>query len=131
MGNAQHGAGLNDTGGPARKNGTRMTAPTAIMSRKSKIEYLESGRARCPSRNRAGRSAMVDEVINTLGWDRKHAIKALNGKASLGRGGEIALPKKRAGKTMGKGLRLKTAQVLIDIRPSRDLGPFFFPPLRV
>jgi len=29
---------------------------------------------------------MIDEVSDTLGWDRKHAIKALNGKVSLGRG---------------------------------------------
>ena len=27
---------------------------------------------------------MIDEVSDTLGWDRKHAIKALNGKVSLG-----------------------------------------------
>ena len=56
------------------------------MSQKSKIEYLESCRVRYPSRNRAGRSAMIDEVSDTLGWDRKHAIKALNGKVSLGQG---------------------------------------------
>jgi hypothetical protein len=54
------------------------------MSQKSKIEYLESCRARYPSRNRAGKSAMIDEVSDTLGWERKHAIKALNGKVSLG-----------------------------------------------
>jgi len=29
---------------------------------------------------------MIDEVSDTLGWDRKHAIKALNGKVSLGQG---------------------------------------------
>lgn len=28
---------------------------------------------------------MIDEVIDTLGWDRKHAIKALNGKVSHGK----------------------------------------------
>ncbi len=27
---------------------------------------------------------MIDEVSDVLGWNRKHAIKALNGKASLG-----------------------------------------------
>jgi hypothetical protein len=26
---------------------------------------------------------MIDEVSDTLGWDRKHTIKALNGKVSL------------------------------------------------
>ena len=29
---------------------------------------------------------MIDEVSDTLGWDRKHAIKALNGQVSLGQG---------------------------------------------
>ena len=29
---------------------------------------------------------MIDEVSDTLGWDRKHAIKALNGRVSLGQG---------------------------------------------
>jgi len=61
-----------------------MRTLTGIMSQKSKTEYLESCRARYPSRNRAGRSAMIDEVSDTLGWDRKHTIKALNGKVSLG-----------------------------------------------
>jgi hypothetical protein len=28
---------------------------------------------------------MIDEVSDVLGWDRKHAIKALNGKVSLGK----------------------------------------------
>jgi hypothetical protein len=56
------------------------------MSQKGKIEYLESCRARYPSRNRVGRSAMIDEVSDTLGWDRKHAIKAFSGKVSLGEG---------------------------------------------
>lgn len=56
------------------------------MSQKSKIEYLESCRARYASRNRVGKSAMIDEVIDTLGWKRKHAIKALNGRVSLGQG---------------------------------------------
>lgn len=54
------------------------------MSKQSKEQYLESCRARYPSRNRAGKSAMIDEVSDTLGWERKHAIKALNGKVSLG-----------------------------------------------
>jgi hypothetical protein len=29
---------------------------------------------------------MIDDVSDTLGWERKHAIKALNGKVSLGPG---------------------------------------------
>lgn len=28
---------------------------------------------------------MIDEVSDTLGWNRKHKIKALNGKVTLGR----------------------------------------------
>lgn len=55
------------------------------MSQKSKNQYLESCRVRYPSRNRAGKSAMIDEVSDTLGWERKHTIKALNGKVSLGK----------------------------------------------
>lgn len=55
------------------------------MSQKSREEYLESCRERYPSRNRAGRSAMIDEVSDVLGWDRKHTIKALNGRVSHGK----------------------------------------------
>lgn len=54
------------------------------MSHVSKKEYLESCRQRYLSRNRQGRSAMIDEIIDAFGWDRKHAIKALNGKVTLG-----------------------------------------------
>jgi hypothetical protein len=62
-----------------------MQTISGIMSQKSKAEYLESCRARYSKRNRAGRSAMIDEVSDVLGWNRKHAIKALNGKVSLGK----------------------------------------------
>ena len=55
------------------------------MSQKSKGEYLESCRERYRARNRAGKTAMIDEVSDTLGWDRKHAIKALNGRVSHGK----------------------------------------------
>ena len=54
------------------------------MSQQSKEEYLSSCRVRYPSRNRKGKSAMIDEVSDTLGWDRKHTIKALNGNVSKG-----------------------------------------------
>ena len=57
---------------------------SGIMSQKSKEEYLESCRARYPSRNREGKSAMIDEVSDIMGWERKHTIKALNGNVSLG-----------------------------------------------
>ena len=55
------------------------------MSHQSKEEYIESCRERYPIRNRAGKGAMIDEVSDTLGWERKHTIKALNGKVSLGK----------------------------------------------
>ena len=55
------------------------------MSHTSKEEYLESCRERYPGRNRAGRSAMIDEVSDTLGWDRKHTLKALNRQVSQGK----------------------------------------------
>ena len=69
----------------AKSNGSGMQTISGIMSQKSKTEYLESCGMRYPNRNRAGRSAMIDEVSDVLGWDRKHAIKALNGKVSLGK----------------------------------------------
>jgi len=61
-----------------------MKALSGIMSNESKTQYLESCRARYPNRNRSGKSAMIDEICDTLGWDRKHAIKALNGKVHRG-----------------------------------------------
>jgi len=61
-----------------------MKTLSGIMSHISKKEYLESCRQRYLSRNRQGRSAMIDEVIDAFGWDRKHAIKALNGKVTHG-----------------------------------------------
>jgi len=68
----------------ARKNDTGMRTLIGIISRKSKKEYLESCRARYPSLNRAGSSAMIDEVSDALNWDRKHTIKALHCRVSLG-----------------------------------------------
>ena len=61
-----------------------MKTLSGIMSHQSKEEYLESCRARYPSRDRGGKSAMIDEVSDVFGWERKHTIKALNGKVSLG-----------------------------------------------
>ena len=54
------------------------------MGKTSKLEYLESCRARYGGRNREGKSLMIDEVSDAFGWNRKHTIKALNGKVSLG-----------------------------------------------
>jgi hypothetical protein len=61
-----------------------MKTLSGIMSSQSKREYLESARARYLSRKHIGKSAMIDEVSDTLGWSRKHTIKALNGQVSLG-----------------------------------------------
>lgn len=61
-----------------------MKTLSGIMSHVGKAEYLESCRVRYLSRNRIGKSAMIDEDSDALGWNRKHTIKALNGKVSLG-----------------------------------------------
>jgi len=60
-----------------------MKSISGIMSKQSKREYLEACRLRYPSRNQSGKSAMIDEVSDTLGWDRKHTIKPLNEKVNL------------------------------------------------
>jgi len=54
------------------------------MSETSKQEYLAGARGRYARRNRAGKTRLLDEVCEALGWERKHAIKALNGKRSKG-----------------------------------------------
>jgi hypothetical protein len=69
----------------ARKNDTQMKTLSEIMSHQSKEEYLESCRERYPSRNRAGKTAMINEISDTFGWDRKHAIKAINRQVTHGR----------------------------------------------
>jgi hypothetical protein len=50
---------------------------------------------------------MIDEVSDTLGWDRKHAIKALNGQVSLGRGA-----RKRGSKATYTG---QVKEVIVEI----------------
>ncbi len=60
-----------------------MKTLSGIMSNQSKQEYLESARARYPSRNRQGKGKMISEISDTFGWTRKHTIKALNGKVNL------------------------------------------------
>ena len=62
-----------------------MKQPESVMSKRSKEEFLEWCRSRYPKRDRKGKSRMLDEICETFGWDRKHAIKALNGRVSLGR----------------------------------------------
>lgn len=62
-----------------------MKTLSGIMSNQSKQEYLESARARYPSRNRQGKGKMISEISDTFGWTRKHTIKALNGKVNFGK----------------------------------------------
>ncbi|NJM36631.1 MAG: hypothetical protein HC845_01455 [Akkermansiaceae bacterium] len=61
-----------------------MKSLSRIMSQTSKAQYLENCRRRYLSRNWQGKSAMIDEVSDTMGWERKHTIKVLNRKVSLG-----------------------------------------------
>lgn len=61
-----------------------MKQPESVMSKRSKEEFLEWCRSRYPGRDRKGKSRMLDEVCEAFGWDRKHAIKALNGQVALG-----------------------------------------------
>ena len=81
-----------------------MKTLSGIMSHQSKEEYLENCRARYPSRNRTGKSTMIDEVSDAFGWERKHTIKALNGKVSLG-----AKAKKRGSKRNTEQPKLRSS----------------------
>jgi hypothetical protein len=58
-----------------------MKTLSAIISHTNKDESLESSRERYPTGNRTGKSARIDEVSDTLGWDRTHTIKALKRKS--------------------------------------------------
>lgn len=50
------------------------------MSQNSKRELLLRMRERYAGRGREGRSKLIDEVCELCGYERKHAIKVLNGK---------------------------------------------------
>lgn len=63
------------------------------MSQKIREEMLPRLRQRYLKRSREGRSKMLDELCEQFGYDRKHAIKLLGGKA--GWGGDPAVPKGR------------------------------------
>ena len=93
-----------------------MKTLSGIMSQKSKEEYMESCRERYARRNRAGRSAMIDEVSDTLGWDRKHTIKALNGQVSHGR------KAKRRGSKRGYGQAEQSVIVAIWKQSEQPCG---------
>jgi len=63
------------------------------MSQPVRNEMLPRLRQRYIKRNREGRSHMLDEFCEQFGYDRKHAIKLLGGKA--GWGGDPEVPKGR------------------------------------
>ena len=68
---------------------------SGTMSESSKREYFESARSRYGRRNRKGKSRLLDELCETLDWDRKHAIKSLNGRINRhGRRGRSGRKKK-------------------------------------
>jgi transposase InsO family protein len=54
------------------------------MSLKSRKEYLRKMRERyTQAKNRKEKSRILDEVVDVLGYHRKHAIQVLNGKTTL------------------------------------------------
>lgn len=57
------------------------------MSQTSKREVLEKMRERYARRGREGRSKLIDEVCALCGYDRKYAIKVLNGRLPIGGSG--------------------------------------------
>ena len=56
------------------------------MSQNSKREVLLKMRERYVGRGREGRSKLIQEVCELCGYDRKHAIKLLNGKLPIAGG---------------------------------------------
>lgn len=57
------------------------------MSKESRREVLARMRVRYRGRGREGRSRLVDEVVAMCGYERKYAIKLLNGTRRLAGGG--------------------------------------------
>jgi hypothetical protein len=53
------------------------------MSQNSKREVLLRMRERYAGRGREGRSKLIDEVCALCGYERKHAIKVLNGRLAI------------------------------------------------
>ncbi len=56
------------------------------MSEKSRGEVLLRMRERYAGRGREGRSKLIDEVCALCGYERKHAIKVLNGRLAIAGG---------------------------------------------
>lgn len=57
------------------------------MSQTSKREVLEKMRERYARRGREGRGKLIDEVCAMCGYERKYAIKVLNGRLPVGGSG--------------------------------------------
>jgi hypothetical protein len=57
------------------------------MSQTSKKEVLEKMRERYARRGREARSRLLDELCELCGYERKHAIKLLNGNRPIASGG--------------------------------------------
>ena len=54
------------------------------MSQKVRMDMLPRLRQRYAGRSREGKSRMIDELCDQLGYSRKHAIKLLNARAGWG-----------------------------------------------
>jgi len=52
------------------------------MSQKSKKEVIAKMRERYSGRGREGRSRLIDELCELVGYSRKHAIKVLGKKGA-------------------------------------------------
>jgi len=84
------------------------------MSQSSKREILFKMRERYRGRGRVGRSKLIDELCEMCGYERKHAIKLLNGKLPIiGEARRRGGPRRRYGepeKTVLKGIWLAAEQ---------------------
>jgi len=68
------------------------------MSKNSQREVLLKMRERYEGRGREGRSKLIDEVCAMCGYERKHAIKVLNGRLPIaGEGQRRGGPRRRYG----------------------------------
>ena len=84
------------------------------MSQNTKREVLLKMRGRYLGRGREGRSKLIDELCELCAYERKHAIKLLNGKLPIvGEGRRRGGPRKRYGepeKEVLKGIWLAAEQ---------------------
>ena len=87
---------------------------SSVMSQTSKKEILLKMRERYSRRGREGRSRLIDELCEMCGYERKHAIKLLNGKLPIiGQGHRRGGPRRRFGepeRAVLKGIWLAAEQ---------------------